>query len=270
MPRKKWFKLLKGRVGTFHLVRYLPFKLDGIGFKWKRKASSCLRAAHLSIWASASYDCSHPHTTASSTVQCPAGLGQTIRRHLLAGVGLWGCGKHGGGGGGERLPFGVGTVEARGRLEFPPQLELDVLTKWQNTHACLLSPKLGGCCYGKRHAGALEHLPNSKLKTPLSSRGHCRESGAGMDAWEQGGCQIIWHSHGAPPAHLPCANVRPWGMTAGYGILTPWWLPLQLLLQMWKLSVVNQQGLWHLEWIWEPENGPFSLSVNWTSRNSLL
>lgn len=32
-------------------------------------------------------------------------------------------------GAGGGLPFSVGTVEVRGRLEFPPQLELDVLTK---------------------------------------------------------------------------------------------------------------------------------------------
>lgn len=174
---------------------------------------------------------------------------------------------------GGALPVSVGSVEVRGRLEFSPQLELDTLTKWQNTHACLLSSKLGGRCYGKRHAGALELLlPNSKLKTPLSSWGHRRESGASMDAWEQGGCQIVWHSRGAPPAHLPCANVRSWRMTADYAILTPWWLPLQLLLQMRKLSVGNQQSLWHLESIWEPENGPFPLSLpfNWTSRSSFL
>lgn len=105
------------------------------------------------------------------------------------------------------LPVSVGIVEVRGRLEFSPQLELDTLTKWQNTHACLLSSKLGGLCYEKRHAGALELLlPNSKLKTPLSSWGHCRESGASMDAWEQGGCQILWHSHGAPLWSAPCSS----------------------------------------------------------------
>lgn len=140
MPRKKWFKLLKGRVGTFHLVRYLHLNEMELGFKCSEQLMWAFE------WALAMTVATTPSATHTEQQAAPYSVQLDLDKPSDDTSWLvWvSGGVEGTGGGGGKAAIQRGDCGGQGKARIPPTAWIRC-TNQVTEHPCLFTqPQTGG------------------------------------------------------------------------------------------------------------------------------